>query len=117
MACISVELIHKMAIIYVSCFFCLLTGLVEATLCCCVRCSSRNILDDFREAYFWLRQNTPEHARVMSWWDYGYQIAGIECCSPCLLIVEVILVVLYWWDSVLLNYRLYFFKLGRWRSE
>ena len=40
-------------------------------------CRSRNILDDFREAYFWLRQNTPEHARVMSWWDYGYQIAGV----------------------------------------
>jgi len=38
---------------------------------------SRNILDDFREAYFWLRQNTDEHSRVMSWWDYGYQIAGM----------------------------------------
>ncbi|CAI8025341.1 Dolichyl-diphosphooligosaccharide--protein glycosyltransferase subunit STT3B [Geodia barretti] len=38
---------------------------------------SRNILDDFREAYFWLRQNTPDHATVMSWWDYGYQIAGM----------------------------------------
>ncbi|XP_012932444.1 dolichyl-diphosphooligosaccharide--protein glycosyltransferase subunit STT3B [Heterocephalus glaber] len=38
---------------------------------------TRNILDDFREAYFWLRQNTDEHARVMSWWDYGYQIAGM----------------------------------------
>ncbi|CAB4004328.1 dolichyl-diphosphooligosaccharide--glycosyltransferase subunit STT3B, partial [Paramuricea clavata] len=38
---------------------------------------SRNILDDFREAYFWLRQNTPDDARVMSWWDYGYQIAGM----------------------------------------
>uniref|UniRef100_A0AAR2KB80 dolichyl-diphosphooligosaccharide--protein glycotransferase n=1 Tax=Pygocentrus nattereri TaxID=42514 RepID=A0AAR2KB80_PYGNA len=38
---------------------------------------SRNILDDFREAYYWLRQNTNEHARVMSWWDYGYQIAGM----------------------------------------
>eukprot|EP00794_Sanderia_malayensis_P003161 gene3161-3630_t len=38
---------------------------------------SRNILDDFREAYFWLRQNTDENARVMSWWDYGYQIAGM----------------------------------------
>ncbi|KFW90129.1 Dolichyl-diphosphooligosaccharide--protein glycosyltransferase subunit STT3B, partial [Phalacrocorax carbo] len=35
---------------------------------------TRNILDDFREAYYWLRQNTDEHARVMSWWDYGYQI-------------------------------------------
>nr|XP_039267682.1 dolichyl-diphosphooligosaccharide--protein glycosyltransferase subunit STT3B-like [Styela clava] len=38
---------------------------------------SRNILDDFREAYYWLRQNTHEKARVMSWWDYGYQIAGM----------------------------------------
>ena len=39
--------------------------------------SQRNILDDFREAYYWLRQNTDENARVMSWWDYGYQIAGM----------------------------------------
>lgn len=38
---------------------------------------TRNILDDFREAYYWLRQNTDEQARVMSWWDYGYQIAGM----------------------------------------
>ncbi|XP_037068283.1 LOW QUALITY PROTEIN: dolichyl-diphosphooligosaccharide--protein glycosyltransferase subunit STT3B-like [Pollicipes pollicipes] len=37
----------------------------------------RNILDDFREANYWLWQNTPEDARVMSWWDYGYQIAGM----------------------------------------
>lgn len=35
------------------------------------------ILDDFREAYYWLRQNTNDEARVMSWWDYGYQIAGM----------------------------------------
>ncbi|CAH1776186.1 unnamed protein product [Owenia fusiformis] len=38
---------------------------------------TRNILDDFREAYYWLRQNTDDKARVMSWWDYGYQIAGM----------------------------------------
>ncbi|ESP02750.1 hypothetical protein LOTGIDRAFT_110908 [Lottia gigantea] len=37
----------------------------------------RNILDDFREAYFWLRHNTHDKARIMSWWDYGYQIAGM----------------------------------------
>merc|ERR1712109_43519 len=36
----------------------------------------RNILDDFREAYRWLSQNTAYNATVMSWWDYGYQIAG-----------------------------------------
>eukprot|EP00439_Symbiodinium_sp_Y106_P080286 s740_g19.t1 len=35
------------------------------------------IIDDYREAYNWLRDNTPEDARVMAWWDYGYQIAGI----------------------------------------
>lgn len=38
---------------------------------------SMNIIDDFREAYYWLRQNTAEDAKVMSWWDYGYQIAGM----------------------------------------
>ena len=38
---------------------------------------SRQIIDDFREAYYWLRKNTDESARVMSWWDYGYQIAGM----------------------------------------
>lgn len=38
---------------------------------------SQHIIDDFREAYYWLRQNTREDAVVMSWWDYGYQIAGM----------------------------------------
>ena len=42
-----------------------------------VNCRSRVILDDFREAYHWLSQNTEDKARVMSWWDYGYQIAGM----------------------------------------
>lgn len=37
---------------------------------------SQNIIDDFREAYYWIRQNTKEDAVIMSWWDYGYQIAG-----------------------------------------
>merc|ERR1719421_1996279 len=35
------------------------------------------ILDDYREAYWWLKKTTPTDARVMSWWDYGYQLAGI----------------------------------------
>jgi dolichyl-diphosphooligosaccharide--protein glycosyltransferase len=35
------------------------------------------LVDDYREAYFWLRDNTPEDARIMAWWDYGYQITGI----------------------------------------
>lgn len=37
----------------------------------------RMIFDDFREAYYWLRMNTPEDAKVMSWWDYGYQITAM----------------------------------------
>jgi dolichyl-diphosphooligosaccharide---protein glycosyltransferase len=35
------------------------------------------MIDDYREAYFWLRDKTPEDSRVMAWWDYGYQITGI----------------------------------------
>ncbi|KAK4192687.1 family 66 putative glycosyltransferase [Podospora australis] len=38
---------------------------------------SQHIIDDYREAYQWLRQNTKEDAKVMSWWDYGYQIGGM----------------------------------------
>jgi len=36
------------------------------------------LVDDYREAYFWLRDNTPEDSRVLAWWDYGYQITGIS---------------------------------------
>ena len=35
------------------------------------------VFDDFRDSYRWLNQNTPENATVMSWWDYGYQLAAI----------------------------------------
>jgi len=38
---------------------------------------SRIIFDDYREAYWWLRMNTPPDARIMSWWDYGYQITAM----------------------------------------
>ncbi|KAL2814797.1 Oligosaccharyl transferase STT3 subunit-domain-containing protein [Aspergillus granulosus] len=38
---------------------------------------SQFIIDDYREAYYWLRQNTPSNAKIMSWWDYGYQIGGM----------------------------------------
>lgn len=37
----------------------------------------RVILDDFREAYYWLRHNTATDAKIMSWWDYGYQITSM----------------------------------------
>merc|ERR1719263_1726019 len=35
------------------------------------------MVDDYREGYHWLRDHTPPDARVMAWWDYGYQITGI----------------------------------------
>jgi len=35
------------------------------------------VIDDYRESYWWLRDHTPKDARVMAWWDYGYQIAGL----------------------------------------
>jgi len=36
------------------------------------------IVDDYREAYWWLKHNTPEDARVLAWWDYGYQISALS---------------------------------------
>lgn len=36
------------------------------------------LMDDWRESYYWLRQNTKEDAVIASWWDYGYQIAGFS---------------------------------------
>jgi len=37
----------------------------------------RVTFDDFREAYFWLRQNTPPGSKILSWWDYGYQLSAM----------------------------------------
>merc|ERR1712151_873103 len=34
-------------------------------------------MDDYLKGYQWVDQNTPKDARVMAWWDYGYQITGI----------------------------------------
>lgn len=38
---------------------------------------SMALIDDYREAYYWLRMNTAEDAKVAAWWDYGYQIGGM----------------------------------------
>uniref|UniRef100_A0A7R9VFZ5 dolichyl-diphosphooligosaccharide--protein glycotransferase n=1 Tax=Chlamydomonas euryale TaxID=1486919 RepID=A0A7R9VFZ5_9CHLO len=32
---------------------------------------------DYLDSYKWLKKNTPKDARVLSWWDYGYQLSGI----------------------------------------
>jgi dolichyl-diphosphooligosaccharide--protein glycosyltransferase len=42
-----------------------------------LRDGSTVMVDDYREAYWWLRDKTPADSRVMAWWDYGYQITGI----------------------------------------
>lgn len=36
------------------------------------------IIDDYREAYWWVRDKTPDDARIMAWWDYGYQVRPSE---------------------------------------
>ena len=36
------------------------------------------LIDDYRDAYKWLRDNTPEDAKILSWWDYGYQISAFS---------------------------------------
>ncbi|KAJ3416106.1 oligosaccharyl transferase stt3 subunit [Chytridiales sp. JEL 0842] len=38
---------------------------------------SQVIIDDFREAYYWLRMNSDPKDKILSWWDYGYQITGM----------------------------------------
>merc|ERR1711920_28585 len=35
------------------------------------------LIDDKLKGYEWLKKNTPPDSRVLSWWDYGYQITGI----------------------------------------
>ena len=44
---------------------------------CCHVAMLPAVLETPRQAYTWLKDNTAEDARVMAWWDYGYQIAGI----------------------------------------
>jgi dolichyl-diphosphooligosaccharide---protein glycosyltransferase len=39
------------------------------------------IIDDFREAYSWIRHHAAPESKILSWWDYGYQIAGF-CHTP-----------------------------------
>ena len=36
------------------------------------RYGNRRLIDDYREAYYWLRTNTGKNDKIMSWWDYGY---------------------------------------------
>lgn len=42
------------------------------------RTGKQSFADDFREAYQWLNQNTAPDSKILSWWDYGYQITGMS---------------------------------------
>lgn len=33
---------------------------------------SKFIVDDFWEAFYWIRKNTAPSAKILAWWDYGY---------------------------------------------
>ncbi|SCO72652.1 dolichyl-diphosphooligosaccharide--protein glycosyltransferase subunit STT3, putative [Plasmodium vivax] len=35
----------------------------------------RYINDDVRQMYKWIQQNTKTDARIVAWWDYGYQLS------------------------------------------
>eukprot|EP00554_Chaetoceros_debilis_P004761 CAMPEP_0194095368 /NCGR_PEP_ID=MMETSP0149-20130528/56790_1 /TAXON_ID=122233 /ORGANISM="Chaetoceros debilis, Strain MM31A-1" /LENGTH=962 /DNA_ID=CAMNT_0038781309 /DNA_START=608 /DNA_END=3496 /DNA_ORIENTATION=- len=35
------------------------------------------VVDDYRDCYWWIRDNTPQDSRIMAWWDYGYQLTAI----------------------------------------
>lgn len=35
------------------------------------------VVDDYRDCYRWIRDNTPADSRIMAWWDYGYQLTAI----------------------------------------
>ncbi|OHT08326.1 Oligosaccharyl transferase STT3 subunit family protein [Tritrichomonas foetus] len=39
--------------------------------------NGQEMSDDYREAYRWLWTNSGRDERVMSWWDYGYQITSM----------------------------------------
>ncbi|GLE10932.1 hypothetical protein PINS_up023204 [Pythium insidiosum] len=49
--------------------------------------------DDLREAYYWLRMNAPDDAKILSWWDYGYQLSALsnrtDAAWPILQSLEV----------------------------
>jgi len=42
-----------------------------------MRDGSNKIVDDYYRGYLWIKENTPADARIMAWWDYGYQITGV----------------------------------------
>jgi dolichyl-diphosphooligosaccharide--protein glycosyltransferase len=54
----------------------------------------RVMYDDYREAYFWLRQNTAPDAKILSWWDYGTYIIIIIINIIVIIIVIIIIIII-----------------------
>jgi dolichyl-diphosphooligosaccharide--protein glycosyltransferase len=54
----------------------------------------RVMYDDYREAYFWLRQNTAPDAKILSWWDYGTYVIIIIINIIVFIIVIIIIIII-----------------------
>lgn len=39
---------------------------------------TERINDEYREGFRWLNQNTPTDSKILAWWDFGYQLAGMS---------------------------------------
>ncbi len=69
--------ISKAIIMGVAVFVCLVT-LSQATQVATQQSERNPINNNWKEAYFFLRDNTPEDSVVGTWWDPGHRIAAIS---------------------------------------
>jgi dolichyl-diphosphooligosaccharide--protein glycosyltransferase len=78
-AVLTVVLAYVMGVTFTSYSWKLSGDLSHPSIIFRARTRAGNIIkiDDYREAYWWLRDNTPLDSRIVAWWDYGYQITAI----------------------------------------
>lgn len=74
------------------------------------------LIDDYREAYFWLRDNTPEDARVMAWWDCTLTYIFV-CYSSCCSVLLCVLVLIFVIASFVCIYKTMSSEKCRWQKE
>ena len=79
-AVLTVVLAYVMGVTFTSYSWKLSGDLSHPSIIFRARTRAGNIIkiDDYREAYWWLRDNTPLDSRIVAWWDYGYQITGMS---------------------------------------
>ena len=46
------------------------------------------IVNDYIEAYTWLKEHTPEDSRVLAWWDYGYVFDAVYFVYTCRRLID-----------------------------